>query len=223
MHRPIRSYVLRAGRVTEAQRRALQTQQAMLVPYAAALPDWGAVFAGMPATAPLILEIGSGMGEATAQLAAAQPHCRFVAVEVHEAGVGALLNRIEAMQLHNLRLIRHDAVEVLRHMLAPASLDGVHVFFPDPWHKLRHHKRRLIQPEFVQQLALHVKPGGYLHLATDWVPYADHMQAVLNASPSWRPDPTLCTRLAQARPKTKFEQRGQRLQHEVRDLVYVRV
>ncbi|MEN9630253.1 MAG: tRNA ((7)-)-methyltransferase TrmB [Pseudomonadota bacterium] len=175
-------------------------------------------------SAPCVLEIGFGMGDATAQIAAARPDTDFIGVEVHEAGVGALLRQIGERQLPNLRIVRHDAVEVLREMVAPASLAAVHVFFPDPWHKKRHHKRRLIQPPLVALIASRLQPGGVLHCATDWEPYAEQMLQVISAEPllsntaadgGWAPRPAY-------RPLTKFEARGLRLGHGVRDLVFTR-
>jgi tRNA (guanine-N7-)-methyltransferase len=162
------------------------------------------------------------MGDATAQVAAAQPEHDFLGLEVHEAGVGALLKRIGEAGLTNLRLVRHDAVEVFERMLAPQSLAGVHLWFPDPWHKKRHHKRRLVQPPFVRLLATRLQPGGYLHCATDWQPYAEQMLEVLGAEPllanralDYAPRPPW-------RPLTKFEQRGLRLGHGVWDLLFER-
>jgi tRNA (guanine-N7-)-methyltransferase len=172
-------------------------------------------------TAPCVLEIGFGMGQATAQIAAALPGTDFIGIEVHPPGVGGLLKLIGEQQLTNLRLIRHDAVEVLDEMIAPASLAGVHIFFPDPWHKKRHHKRRLIQPAFVSALVTKLAPGGRLHCATDWQPYAEQMLEVLSAEPAlvncagsgYAPRPDY-------RPLTKFEARGLQLGHGVWDLVF---
>ncbi len=166
--------------------------------------------------APLVLEIGSGMGETTASIAAARPDTDFLAVEVHGPGVGSLLKRIDESGLKNLRVIRHDALEVLEHMVADGSLAGIHLFFPDPWPKKRHHKRRLVQPAFAALAARKLAPGGILHAATDWEAYAAHMAEVLDA------EPQLVRAAARARPATKFERRGVRLGHEVRDLVYCR-
>lgn len=216
--RPVRSFVLRQGRLSPAQARAC----AVLLPifgiaYAPHLLDLDAAFGR---TAPRVLEIGFGMGETTAAIAAAQPATDFLALEVHTPGVGSLLKRIEETGLRNIRIIQHDAVEVLRAMIAPGSLDGVHIFFPDPWPKKRHHKRRLIQPAFVALVASRLKPGGYLHLATDWREYAEQMLAVLSAEPAlvnsadgYAPRPGY-------RPQTKFETRGLELGHGVWDLVF---
>lgn len=219
--RPIRSYVLRAGRMGSGQQRALERLAPRFVlPFATAPVDFAAVFGRR---APLVLEIGFGMGDATAAIAQALPATDFIGVEVHPPGVGALLQRIEERGLTNLRLVRHDAVEVLGQMVAPASLAGVHVFFPDPWHKKRHHKRRLIQPGFVALLASRLAPGGYLHCATDWQPYAEQMLEVLSAEPLLRNTADAYAPRPAYRPLTKFEQRGLKLGHGVWDLVFARV
>ncbi len=187
----IRSFVLRAGRLTAGQQRALDDLgPQFLVPFKAQPFNWDAAFTsadatGAPGTSrPRILEIGFGMGETTAAIAQLRPEDDFLAIEVHLPGVGALLKRIGELGLANLRLIRHDAVEVLEHMIAENSLDGIHIYFADPWHKKRHHKRRLIQQQFVELLASRIKPGGYLHLATDWHNYAEQMLVVLNRQAS---------------------------------------
>jgi tRNA (guanine-N7-)-methyltransferase len=219
-HAPIRSYVVRAGRMGPGQQRALaELGPRYVLPYAAAPLDAAAVFGR---TAPLVLEIGFGMGDATAAIAAARPETDFLGVEVHPPGVGALLRRIGEAGLENLRIVQHDAVEVLQHMVAPESLAGVHVFFPDPWHKKRHHKRRLIQPVFVHLLASRLAPGGYLHCATDWQPYAQQMLEVLGGEPALRNSAHGYADRPAYRPLTKFEQRGLRLGHGVWDLVFVR-
>lgn len=180
---PIRSFVLRAGRVTAGQQRALdELGPKFLIPFQSQLIDLQAAFAG--STKPKILEIGFGMGETTAKIAALRSDEDFLAIEVHPPGVGALLKLIGENGLQNLRLIRHDAVEVLEQMLPTESLDGIHIYFADPWHKKRHHKRRLIQAQFVRLLSARLKSGGYLHLATDWHNYAEQMLLVLNAEPS---------------------------------------
>ncbi len=216
----IRSFVLRPGRMGPGQQRALEELGPhFLVPYKAAGSDWDATFGRQ---APRTLEIGFGMGDATAQVAAALPQNDFIGVEVHGPGVGALLKQIGERALTNLRIVQHDAVEVLQHMVAPGSLAGVHIWFPDPWHKKRHHKRRLIQPPLVALLASRLAPGGYLHCATDWQPYAEQMLAVLAAEPqlvNTVPDYAPCPPW---RPQTKFERRGLKLGHGVWDLVFVR-
>lgn len=220
-HRPIRSYVLRPGRISPGQQRALaELGPRFVLPYAPQPLDAQAVFGR---TAPLLLEIGFGMGDATAQVAAAHPGHDLLGVEVHPPGVGALLRRIDAMGLTNVRIVQHDAVEVLQHMIAPGSLAGVHLWFPDPWPKKRHHKRRLVQPPFVALLASRLAPGGYLHAATDWQPYAEQMLQVMSAEPllantaaaGYAPRPPW-------RPRTKFEMRGIGLGHGVWDLVFRR-
>jgi tRNA (guanine-N7-)-methyltransferase len=182
----IRSFVLRAGRLTAGQQRALDDLgPQFLVPFEKQPFDWAATFSHPSIDAasrprPRILEIGFGMGETTAAIAQLRPEDDFLAIEVHLPGVGALLKRIGELGLTNLRLIRHDAVEVLEHMIKANSLDGIHIYFADPWHKKRHHKRRLIQEQFVELLASRIKPSGYLHLATDWHNYAEQMLLVLN-------------------------------------------
>ena len=179
----IRSFVLRAGRTTAGQQRAIEELgPQFLLPFKASNLNLVDAFQG--STNPKILEIGFGMGETTAKIAALRSKDDFLAIEVHPPGVGALLKLIGENNLTNLRLIRHDAVEVLENMLAPDSLDGIHIYFADPWHKKRHHKRRLIQAEFVKLLVSRLKPGAYLHLATDWHNYAEQMLLVLNAEPS---------------------------------------
>ncbi len=217
--RTIRSYVMRAGRTTEGQARALaELGPRFLLPYDAGHTlDFAATFGRQ---APVVLEIGFGMGDATAKIAQALPNTDFIGCEVHEPGVGALLKHIGEMGLSNLRLIRHDAVEVLEHMIAPASLAGVHIFFPDPWHKKKHNKRRLIQPPLVAKLCTRLAPGGYIHCATDWEPYAQQMLAVLGAEPSLVNTAEGYADKPAYRPLTKFENRGLRLGHGVWDLVF---
>jgi tRNA (guanine-N7-)-methyltransferase len=193
--RKIRSFIRRAGRTTHAQQHAIATLGSeFLLPFQDALFDW-AVFGEPYQNAARIVEIGFGMGESTAQIAQVRPNDTFLGFEVHEPGVGALLKRIGELDLHNVRLISHDAVEVLEWMIAPNSLDGVHIFFPDPWHKTRHHKRRLIQKVFVELLVSKLKPNGYIHLATDWQHYAEQMLLVLNHHPQLRNQSTRKVRL----------------------------
>jgi tRNA (guanine-N7-)-methyltransferase len=202
------------------QRRALeQLSGRYVIPFAASPADWSTHFGR---NAPRILEIGFGMGHATAQIAAARPGEDFIGVEVHPPGVGALLQRIEEQSLNNLRILQHDAVEVLQHMVAPASLAGVHIYFPDPWHKKRHHKRRLIQPPLVALLASRLSPGAYLHCATDWQPYAEQMLEVLSESPELRNTVDAYAPRPDWRPPTKFENRGLQLGHGVWDLIFTR-
>ncbi|MDP9043566.1 MAG: tRNA (guanosine(46)-N7)-methyltransferase TrmB [Pseudomonadota bacterium] len=217
-HRGIRSFVLRAGRMGPGQVRALaELGPRYVLPYRAAPADFEAAFGR---DAPRVLEIGFGMGDATAAIAAALPGVDFIGVEVHAPGVGALLKQIGERRLGNLRLIQHDAVEVLQHMIAPASLAGVHVFFPDPWHKKKHNKRRLVQREFVRLVASRLAPGGYLHCATDWQPYALQMLEVLDGAVEFRNTATGFAARPAYRPLTKFEHRGLKLGHGVWDLVF---
>ena len=219
----IRSFVKRAGRLTTGQERALHTLgPRYALPFAESVPAWDTVFGRQ---APRILEIGFGMGESTAHIAQVRPQDDFIACEVHEPGVGALLMRIEAQQLGNLRIVAHDAVEVLQHMIAPNSLAGVHIFFPDPWHKKRHNKRRLVQPPLVAQLVSRLQTGGYIHMATDWQPYAEQMLEVLMANPDLVNTSSHSHGYADQpayRPLTKFENRGIKLGHGVWDLVFQR-
>jgi len=213
--RDIRSYVLRQGRMTPSQQRALELL----------FPKYGLPFTPHPLearqlfgrTAPLVVEIGSGMGESTVELAQANPDTDYLAIEVHGPGVGSLLKRIDALGLKNLRAVRHDAIEVLAQMIPDSSLAGLHLFFPDPWPKKRHHKRRLVQAPFAALAARKLAPGGYLHAATDWPEYAQQIDEVLAQEPLLEKDAQ-----ARLRPVTKFERRGINLGHPVRDLLYLR-
>jgi tRNA (guanine-N7-)-methyltransferase len=188
-----------------------------VLPYADAVTDFAATFGRR---APLVLEIGFGMGDATATIAAARPETDFLGIEVHPPGVGALLKKIGDGGLTNLRIVQHDAVEVLEHMIAPQSFAGVHLFFPDPWHKLRHHKRRLVQPAFVRLLASRLGAGATLHCATDWEHYAMQMLEVLSAEPTLRNTAPGFAERPALRPLTKFENRGLGLGHGVWDLLF---
>ncbi len=218
--RHIRSYVLRQGRVSPAQQRAVDTLLPRFgIPYAAQQLDLELAFGR---AAPKILEIGFGMGESTATIAQAHPENDYLALEVHTPGVGNLLKLIDAQQIANIRIIQHDAVEVLRDMIADASLSGVHIFFPDPWHKARHNKRRLIQAPFIAQLVRKLRPGGYIHVATDWQDYAEQVLRVLSEEPLLENTATDYAPRPEYRPLTKFEQRGIRLGHGVWDLVFRR-
>lgn len=218
--RPVRSYVLRQGRMSEAQKRAFENlRDRYVVEYRPSPLDLTATFGR---EAPRILEVGFGMGETTAAIADAHREVDYLGIEVHSPGVGALLKRLAELELPNVRVIQHDAVEVAQHMLAPASLDGVHIFFPDPWPKKRHHKRRLIQPAFVQLLGRRIRQGGYVHLATDWAEYAQQMLEVLSAEPSLENTAEGYAPRPAYRPLTKFEQRGLDLGHAVFDVVFRR-
>ena len=218
--RRIRSFVTRAGRVSTAQARALeQLAPRFCLPYQKAALDLEQTFGRR---APVILEIGFGMGETTARIAAGMPDKDFIGVEVHTPGIGSLLKLIGENELGNVRIIQHDAVEVVTHMLAPASLAGIHIFFPDPWHKARHHKRRLIQSPFVELLATRLAPGGYLHCATDWENYAEQMLQVLSDEPALKNTAEAYAPRPDYRPVTKFENRGVKLGHGVWDLVFVK-
>ena len=220
--RRIRSFVRREGRITPGQQRALQECWPRYGLEADARLDLAQVFGR---DAPRTLEIGFGNGASLATMAAQQPQHDFIGIEVHRPGVGHLLQLIEEQGLGNVRLMREDAVQVLQHCIADDSLDRVLLFFPDPWHKKRHHKRRIVQPDFIELLASKIRHGGRLHMATDWEDYAQHMVEVMSGSTAFRncaasgafvPRP-------EYRPVTKFEQRGQRLGHGVWDLLYERV
>ena len=216
--RAIRSFVLRQGRVSNAQQRAHDTLLPQFgIPYSPQVIELDHVFGR---AAPKVLEIGFGMGETTAVIAAQHPENDYLGIEVHTPGVGSLLKTIAAQNLRNVRIVQHDAVEVLGNMIAPDTFDAAHVFFPDPWPKKRHHKRRLLQGEFVALLAGRLKPGAYLHVATDWQEYAEQVLNVLSAEPrlintaqDYAPRPAY-------RPQTKFETRGLKLGHGVWDIIF---
>jgi tRNA (guanine-N7-)-methyltransferase len=220
-HPPIRSYVLRQGRFSRGQQRAYEELLPRLgISYAPVPLDFRAVFGR---DAPVVVEVGSGMGETTARIARENPGTDYLAIEVHAPGVGSLLKRLGEESIGNVRVVRHDAVEVLRDMVAPCSLAGIHVFFPDPWPKKRHHKRRLVQPGFARLAAERLAPGGYIHVATDWQEYAEHVLQVLtlekllaNTAENYAPRPA-------TRPETKFERRGLELGHGVWDIVFAKV
>jgi tRNA (guanine-N7-)-methyltransferase len=220
-HPPIRSYVLRQGRFSRGQQRA----------YAELLPRFGVNYRREPLefaqlfgnVSPVVLEIGFGMGETTARIAAENPATNYLGIEVHAPGVGSLLRQVEELALANVRVVTHDAVEVLRDMVPPGSLAAIHVFFPDPWPKKRHHKRRLIQPEFAALAASRLAPGGHLHVATDWQEYAEHVLAVLSAVPLLRNTAEGFAPRPATRPETKFERRGLKLGHGVWDLLFTRI
>ena len=237
--RAIRSFVKRTGRTTSGQTKALEELgPQFLLPYQPNAIDFIALFEDSTRAEgqnsrenrPTILEIGFGMGEATAHIAALMPESNFLCCEVHDPGVGALLKRIGEQNLHNIRICAHDAVEVIDHMLPLQSLDGVHIFFPDPWHKARHNKRRLIQGPLIAKLAARLKVGGYIHCATDWQHYAEQILDVLSTEPLLKntalashPELSGYAPKPHYRPLTKFENRGLKLGHGVWDLVFERV
>ena len=227
----IKSYVKRAGRTTTGQAKAFEVWGPQyLLQYAPEPLNMAKAFAlnGQEAApAPVILEIGFGMGEATAHIAKVRPNDHFLCCEVHEPGVGALLKRIGEQDIQNIRILQHDAVEVIDHMLPLSSIDGVHIFFPDPWHKSRHNKRRLIQTPLIAKLAARLKPGAYIHCATDWEPYAVQILEVLSAEPLLKNTANASNggyaQKPDYRPLTKFENRGLKLGHGVWDVVFQRV
>lgn len=231
-HRAIRSFVLREGRLTPGQQRAFDELWPRFglggavdeeLDWQGAQPlNLGAVFGN---DHPVTLEIGFGNGDSLAEMAAAEPQRNFIGIEVHRPGVGHLLLRTEELELTNLRVMRKDAVQALKQAFSAGSLDRVQLFFPDPWHKKRHHKRRILQPDFVNLLARVIRPGGHFHAATDWENYAEHMMAALGAADNVFENtagPGNYTPRPNHRPLTKFEQRGHRLGHGVWDLVFRR-
>lgn len=222
-HRPIRSFVLRQGRLTVGQQRAFDSLWPRFgIDYDGQPIDFSALFGN---DNPVFLEIGFGNGESLASMAQEHPEHNYLGIEVHGPGVGHLLIRIESLGLENIRILRHDAIEVLKHCITTNSLQGLFLFFPDPWHKKRHHKRRILNPDFVTELGRVIRPGGFFHAATDWEDYALQMMAVLSAADTlfensagagqYTPRPDY-------RPLTKFEQRGHRLGHGVWDLIFIR-
>lgn len=220
MHRTIKSFVLRAGRISNRQQQALdQFLPFYELPSEGTPWDLNAIFGREAKT---VVEIGFGMGSSLLTMAKQQPEVNFIGIEVHRAGIGSLVADLRDEGISNVRIVPEDAVQVFKHQLADNSLAGVQIFFPDPWHKKRHHKRRLIQPEFIQLIVRRLAAGGLIHCATDWQDYAEHIQAILTAEPAltniqadggYSPRP-------ETRPLTKFEQRGQRLGHGVWDLIY---
>jgi tRNA (guanine-N7-)-methyltransferase len=219
-HPPIRSYVLRQGRFSPGQQRAYAELLPRLgVSYRPEYLNFREIFGR---TGPTVVEIGSGMGETTARIAREHPDVNYLAIEVHAPGVGSLLRQLDEGGVTNVRVIPHDAVEVMRDMVPPASLAGLHVFFPDPWPKKRHHKRRLLQPQFATLAASRLAPGGYFHVATDWQDYAEHVLAVLRDTPGLANSAADFAPRPATRPETKFERRGIKLGHGVWDIVFTR-
>lgn len=225
-HRHIRSFVMRRGHISAAQQRALtDTLPLYRLEYRPEPLDFAAAFGR---EAPTVLEIGCGMGETTAAIAQAHPEVNFIGCEVFAAGVGALAKRLHEMELTNVRIFRWDAVDVVRDMIPENSLEGVHIFFPDPWRKKRHHKRRLVAQPFIGLLASRIRPGGYIHCATDWEDYSAQMLEVLDGEPKLENlygrghfSPVMANPLCE-RPKTKFQNRGEKLGYGIWDLVYIR-
>lgn len=222
-HRAIKSFVLRQGRITKAQEEALTNLWPIFGIEPSDTPlDLSSLFGRV---APVTLEIGFGNGDSLAQMAAAAPERDFIGIEVHTPGVGHLLKLIGDMGLQNVRVMNTDAVEILQKRIPAHALDRVQLFFPDPWHKKKHHKRRIVQAPFVNLIATHLRAGGVFHLATDWQPYAEHMVELLENNPNWRnlaPNTPYSPR-PNSRPLTKFEQRGLRLGHGVWDLLYTAI
>ena len=220
--RRLRSFVRRQGRLTEGQSRALDT---LWQDYGLQLDlgrlDYTQVFGNQN---PVILEIGFGNGASLLEMAQSQPDKNFIGVEVHRPGVGKLINDAHQAGVHNIRVFCDDAIDVLEQSIADHSLQGVQLFFPDPWHKKRHNKRRIVQPKFAQQIGAKLQTGGYFHLATDWQPYAEHMMEVMTAARGYSNQAGKClySERPTYRPITKFEQRGKRLGHGVWDLIFTR-
>ena len=218
-HRRIRSFVRREGRLTTGQRRALEHLWPLYGIEGEDRLDLDGVFGHQ---APRTLEIGFGNGASLAQMAEDAPELDFLGIEVHRPGIGHLLQEVEARGLRNVRVMNRDAVEVLERQIPAASLDRVLLFFPDPWHKKKHHKRRILQPRFIDLLARALRPGGRFHMATDWQDYAEHMLAEMDQAGDFRnvAGPGQYAAKPTYRPTTKFERRGQRLGHGVWDLIY---
>ncbi|MCF6253758.1 MAG: tRNA (guanosine(46)-N7)-methyltransferase TrmB [Thiomicrorhabdus sp.] len=219
----IKSFALRQGRLSQAQQKAIDTLWPTFgLEVDNTLLDFSQVF---HRDAPTIVEIGFGMGKSLAEMAEANPDNNYIGIDVHRPGVGALLRLIAEKELTNIRVFNHDAIEVLEQCIPKNSLAGLYLFFPDPWHKTRHHKRRILQPAFAQSIAQHLKIGGHFHMATDWENYAEHMMEVMSMAPNYRntAGEKVYTPRPDYRPLTKFEQRGQRLGHGVWDLIFERI
>lgn len=217
-HRPIRSYVIRAGRMTAGQQRGLEQLLPLYgIEAGDQLIDFEKAFGRI---APVFLEIGFGMGQSLLEMARSHPQINYLGLEVHQPGVGGLLHQADALGLKNLRVINQDATEILQQRIAPQSLDGLYLFFPDPWHKKKHHKRRIVKAEFVDQIARALKPGGVLHIATDWDDYAEHIAAVMQQATGFSDISSTDYSDRDGRPLTKYEQRALRLGHRVYDMRY---
>lgn len=217
-HRPIRSYVIRAGRMTAAQQRGIDE----LLPVYGIKPggqpiDYEKVFGRI---APVYLEIGFGMGQSLLEMARSHPQFNYLGLEVHQPGVGGLLHQVETMGLKNLRVMNQDATEILQQRITPQSLDGLYLYFPDPWHKKKHHKRRIVKSEFVRQVVTALKPGGLFHIATDWDDYAEHITDVMQQASGFTCISPADFSERNIRPVTKYERRALRLGHRIYDMLY---
>ena len=220
IHRPIRSYVIRTGRMTAGQQRGLDQLLPLYgIEAGDQLIDFEKTFGR---NAPVFLEIGFGMGQSLLEMARNHPHINYLGLEVHRPGVGGLLHQADALGLKNLRVISQDATEILQQRIAPQSLDGLYLFFPDPWHKKKHHKRRIVKDEFVRQVARALKPDGELHIATDWADYAEHIAAVMQQATGFSDISAADYSDRNGRPITKYEQRALRLGHRIYDMRYRR-
>ena len=218
--RPIRSYVLRQGRLTKHQAEGIKIHSPLYaVPFSDDALNWDTIFRN---NGKKIIEIGFGMGHTTAEIAKNLPDSNFVAIDVHSPGVGNLLNKIKENELSNLKIIQHDAVEVLEKMVLDESLDAIHIFFPDPWHKKRHNKRRLIQEPFLELVSRKLKKEGYVHVATDWQDYADWIIECFKKNKIYKTMNSDFSKKPSYRPKTKYEDRGINLGHQVWDIIFIK-
>ena len=219
--RPIRSYVLRQGRLTKHQAEGIRLLSPIhVIPFESNILNWDTIFKNKGKK---IIEIGFGMGDTTAEIAENLNKSNFIAIDVHSPGVGNLLNKIKEKELQNLKIIQHDAVEVLEKMIINKSLDAIHIFFPDPWHKKRHNKRRLIQKPFLELISKKLKKDGYIHIATDWEDYANWVIEIFNKNKMYKIKNSDFSKKPSYRPKTKYENRGNNLGHQVWDIVFIKV
>jgi len=219
--RPIRSYVLRQGRLTKHQAEGIRLLSRIhVIPFESNILNWDTIFKNKGKK---IIEIGFGMGDTTAEIAENLNKSNFIAIDVHSPGVGNLLNKIKEKELQNLKIIQHDAVEVLEKMIINKSLDAIHIFFPDPWHKKRHNKRRLIQKPFLELISKKLKKDGYIHIATDWEDYANWVIEIFNKNKMYKIKNSDFSKKPSYRPKTKYENRGINLGHQVWDIVFIKV
>ena len=219
--RPIRSYVLRQGRLTKHQAEGIRLLSPIhVIPFESNILNWDTIFKNKGKK---IIEIGFGMGDTTAEIAETLNKFNFIAIDVHSPGVGNLLNKIKEKELQNLKIIQHDAVEVLEKMIINKSLDAIHIFFPDPWHKKRHNKRRLIQKPFLELISKKLKKDGYIHIATDWEDYANWVIEIFNKNKMYKIKNSDFSKKPSYRPKTKYENRGINLGHQVWDIIFIKV